>query len=82
MELRNIVIMVKRNNYIVVIANTERFGREVMFEGNTFNQCFDYIKKELGTNKLRLTSSLIYEVYTDRDERSFPWLMHVEKGEK
>lgn len=77
MELKNIEIMVKKNNYIVVIADTERFGRDVMFEANTFDQCFDYLKRELGVDKLWLTSSFLYKVYTDRVGKSFPWLMHV-----
>lgn len=78
MKMENIRIEVKADNYIVVIADTKRFGNnEVMFEGNTFDQCFDYIKRELGIDKVYLTAYLIYESYTDRVERTFPWKMWV-----
>ena len=80
--MENIKIEVKGQNYIVVVAETARWGKnEVMFEGNTFNQCFKYIKRELGmeeTAELHLNSYLIYEDYTDREGRTFPvemWVM-------
>ncbi len=80
--MENIKIEVIRDNYIVVKATTKRFGKnEIMFEGNTFNQCFKYIKRELGmkeTDELHLNSYLIYEDYTDREGRTFPvemWVM-------
>lgn len=77
-NIRNIRIEVKRDNYIVVIADSERFGKdEVMFEGNTFDQCFDYLKRELGKETIRLTSYFAYQEYTDRMGRCFPWLMRV-----
>ena len=81
MKMENIRIEVKGNDYIVVTADTERFGKdEVMFEGNTFRQCFDYIKRELGMDagaKLNLSSFFIYQPYTDRMGETFPWLMNV-----
>lgn len=76
MKMENIVIMVKRDNYIVVIATTERFGREVMFEGNTFTQCFNYLKRELGVDRLVLRAGMGADVYEDREGRWFPALMH------
>ena len=46
--MQNIRIEVLRDNYIVVKADTLRFGNnEIMFEGNTFDDCFEYIKKSL-----------------------------------
>lgn len=78
MKMENIRIEVKADNYIVVIADTKRFGNnEVMFEGNTFDQCFDYIKRELDIDKVYLTAYLFYESYTDREGRTFPWMMWV-----
>lgn len=78
MKMENIRIEVKADNYIVVTADTKRFGNnEVMFEGNTFDQCFDYIKRELSIDKVYLTAYLIYESYTDRVGRTFPWKMWV-----
>lgn len=77
MEMRNVMIQVKKKDYIVVTADTERFGdNEVMYEGNTFTQCFDYCKRELGLKKLRLRS-YVSEPYVDRDGRAFPARMEV-----
>ena len=68
----------KTTDYIVVIADTERFGiQEVMFEGNTFDQCFDYIKRELGVSRVPLRTYSMFETYTDREGRTFPWTMDV-----
>lgn len=76
--MENISIEVIRDNYIIVKADTKRFGKnEVMFEGNTFDQCFDYIKRELGIETINLTSELIFEPHTDRMGRTFPWMMWV-----
>lgn len=78
MAMKNITITVERDNYIVVTADTERFGKnEVMFEGNTFNQCFDYIKRELGVDRLYFSSYMCLGAYTDRDGRCFPCEMWV-----
>lgn len=78
MKMKNIIIEVKADNYIVVIADTKRFGNnEVMFEGNTFDQCFDYIKRELSIDRVYLTAYVFYETYTDRNGRTFPWKMWV-----
>ena len=76
--MKNITVEVVGDNYIVVKADTKRFGKnEVMFEGNTFDQCFEYIKREIGKEKFQLRSSFLYEAYKDRNGRSFPWKMDV-----
>lgn len=76
--MKNIRIEVMRDNYITVTADTKRFGEnEVMFEGNTFEQCFEYIKRELGVERLRLSTCLIYAPYTDRTGKTFPCYMEV-----
>lgn len=78
MNMQNIEIEVMRENYIVVRADTERFGaNEVMFEGNTFDQCFDYIKRETGRDVLQLSGYLIDGCYADRAGRCFPTWMKV-----
>ena len=78
MNMNNIEIEVMRENYIVVRADTERFGaNEVMYEGNTFDQCFDYIKRETGRDTVRLSACMADGIYTDRDNRTFPPLMRV-----
>lgn len=84
MKMENIIIEVLDDNYIVVIATTKRFGKnEIMFEGNTFDQCFEYIRRELGLMEkqgLRLRSMLIYEPYTDRNGKTLPCYIHIEGG--
>lgn len=76
--MENVRIIAIHDDYIIVKAATERFGKdEVLFEGNTFNQCFDYCKKELRKDRLNLQSSFLYESYTDREGRTFPWHMEV-----
>ena len=76
--MNNIRIEVKSENYIVVIADTARFGwNEIMFEGNTFEQCFEYIKRETGKEKLNFVSCFAYGAYTDREGRTFPVYMEV-----
>lgn len=76
--MTNFRIEALRDNYMIVKADSERFGKqEVMFEGNTFNQCFDFIKRETGKYRLNLRSYLIYEAVTDREGRTFPWNMEV-----
>lgn len=76
--MNNFKIEALKSNYIIVRADSTRFGKqEIVFEGNTFNQCFDYIKRETGKKELRLQSMLLYEPITDRDGRTFPWQMSV-----
>lgn len=76
--MENIRIQVLRENYIVVTADTDRFGNgEVMFEGNTFDQCFDYIKREAGFDRIPFAACLSDGVYTDRTGRCFPCDMDV-----
>ena len=78
MTMKNIEIEVMRENYIVVRTDTERFGAgEVMCECNTFDQAFDYIKRETGRDTVRLSSRMAYGAYTDRENRTFPPLMRV-----
>ena len=78
MKLENINIIAIRSDYMIVKADSQRFGeQEVMFEGNTFDQCFDYVKREIGAKRLNLQSYLLYELITDRNGRSFPCEMHV-----
>lgn len=76
--MTNFRIEALRDDYMVVKADSERFGeQEIVFEGNTFNQCFDYIKRKTGKDKLNLTSCFIYKSVTDREGRTFPCYMEV-----
>jgi hypothetical protein len=76
--MQNIRIEVLRDNYIVVKADTLRFGNnEIMFEGNTFDDCFEYIKKSLNKSILSLTGQIVDGIYVDRKGRAFPCFMKV-----
>lgn len=76
--MKNIKIEVRKPNYIVVTADTKRFGlNEVMFEGNTFDQCFDYCKRVMKRDTLQLSSYIIMGTYTDCTGRTFPVEMIV-----
>lgn len=78
MKMRDIVIEVLDENYIVVRADTDRFGPgEVMAECNTFQQAFDYIKRETGREKINFRTCLAYGVYQDWTGVSFPPYMEV-----
>jgi len=76
--MKNFRIIASRDSYMYVRADSERFGKqEIVFEGNTFNQCFDFIKRETGKDKLNLESCFIYAPVTDREGRTFPCYMEV-----
>ena len=76
--MNNFKIEAERPDYMIVRADSKRFGKqEIVFEGNTFNQCFDYIKRETGKERLNLQSLFLYEPITDREGRTFPWIMEV-----
>lgn len=78
MTMRNIEIEVMREDYIVVRADTARFGaREVMCECNTFDQAFDYIKRETGRDTVHFSAYMSDGVYTDWKGRTFPPFMRV-----
>lgn len=78
--MENIRIIVAKEDYIVVKADHPRFGKDaVMFEGNHFDECFQYIRRELGIRpdqslKLRGWMSALY---MDRMGSSFPSIMEV-----
>ena len=76
--MKNIRIEAKSPTYMVVIADSDRFGKnEVMFEGNTFDQCFEYVKRETGKEKLQLQACILDGCYVDREGRCFPAFMNV-----
>lgn len=76
--MKNIEIVVTEERTIVVYADTKRFGKhEIMFEGHTFDECFDYIKRNTGMDRVYLQSSFLYEPFTDTAGRTFPCMMDV-----
>jgi len=80
MNMTNIEIEVMRENYVIVRGDSPRFGRgEILFEGNTFDECFDYVKRETGRDNLMVTGRLVDGLYADRNGRTFPTFMRVEQ---
>lgn len=78
--LKNVRIIAYRDrkNYIVVKADSKRFGKDVvMFEGNTFEQCCEYIRNTFRTNHFQLQSYSVVPMYTDRTGKTLPWIMDV-----
>lgn len=76
--MKNIRIVVTDNNTIVVKADTKRFGEDaIMFEGHTFNEACDYIRRTCGVDHFTLSSYVLVEKFTDTEGRSLPWLMDV-----
>ena len=76
--MKNIRIVVTENGTIVVKADTKRFGKDaIMYEGHTFMECCDYIRKSCKTDRFRLESYPMVERFTDTDGRTMPWIMSV-----
>lgn len=79
--IKNVRVVAIRDkaSYIVVKADTKRFGNDaVMFEGNTFEQCFDYIRRTFRTDYFKLSSYAVVPNYTDREGNTLPWILNVE----
>lgn len=76
--MKNIRIVATDNRTIVVKADTERYGKNaIMFEGNTFMQCCDYIRRVTKNNHFKLQSFSCVKTFTDTDGRTMPWIMDV-----
>ena len=53
--MKNVTVNATETGTIVVRADTERFGKnEILFEGSTFMQAFDYIRQKSGNNHFKL----------------------------
>lgn len=47
--MKKIMVCVLERNHIAVKANTKRFGAHaIMYEGNTFSECFKWIEAVTG----------------------------------
>lgn len=76
--MKNIQIVVTDKPSIVVFADTKRFGKHaIMFEGCTFMQCCDYIRRATGNNHFQLKGISTMRTFTDPDGRTMPWIMDV-----
>ena len=77
--MKNIRIVVTDSKTIVVKADTKRYGRDaIMYEGSTFMQCCDYIRRTLRTNHFQLKGYSCERMFTDAEGRTMPWIMSVE----
>lgn len=76
--MKNVRIVATVNRTIVVKADTERFGKDaIMYEGHTFMQCCDYIRRACRTDHFKLTAYSCEKMFTDADGCTMPWLMSV-----
>lgn len=76
--MRNIRIAVEDSGTIAVIADTKEHGRNaVVYEGQTFRQCCDYIREKCRRNNFRLVSASCMRKYTDAEGETMPWVMDV-----
>ena len=77
--MKNIRIIVTDNRTIVVKADTKRFGEgAILFEGSTFMQCCDYIRKVTKTDQFKLNSYSCVNMFTDTEGHTMPWIMSVD----
>ena len=71
--MKNIQISVTENNTIIVTADTERFGKSaVMFEGHSFMECCDYIRKRTNNNHFKLKALSCISTFTDTEGLTMP----------
>lgn len=76
--MKNIQIAVTDKGTIMVRADTKEKGRNaVVFEGRTYRQCLDYIRKKCRRNKLRLVGGSCMRMHTDAIGETMPWIMDV-----
>ena len=70
--MENIQIVVK-NDSIVVIADTKRFGKgAIMFEGHSFMECCDYIRRRTNNNHFKLKALTCFQTFTDSEGLTMP----------
>lgn len=80
--MKNIRIVVSHpdheNSSILVKADSERFGIDaIMFEGISFDECLDYVRRETGRNHFQLQAFSMMATYTDYKGKTLPWIMNV-----
>lgn len=75
--MKNIRIITHDSMHIEVIADTERFGKdEIMFQSGSFQECFNYIKRETGKEKFYLSGKLS-TLLQDYTGKCYPSYMEV-----
>ena len=76
--MTNVQIVVTDNRTIVVIADTKRCGKHaIMYEGHTFMQACDYIRRTTGKDRFHLDSWAYARTFTDPDGKTMPWIQTV-----
>ena len=76
--MENIRIIATDNRTIVVKADTKKYGNDaVMYEGHTFMQCCDYIRRKVGSNHFKLDALPYTPMFTDTEGRTLPRIHSV-----
>ena len=76
--MKNIRIIAHDYMHIEVIADTKRFGEDaIMFQSGSFRDCFDYIKRETGKDKLHFRGSCLASLLRDWTGAEYPAYMEV-----
>ena len=76
--MKDIQIVVTDNRTIVVVATSARFGKNaIMYEGHTFMQCCDYIRRATKKNHFQLKAWSCTNTFTDTEGRTMPLIMDV-----
>lgn len=77
--MKNIRIKEIRENYYVVVADTERFGeQEVLFEGISFEECAAWIKENTKAQKKALWAVKI----SFKNSNEYQWICVRSKDSK
>lgn len=76
--MKNIRIVATDNNTLTVKADTKRYGNDaIMFEGRTFMECCDYIRRATGQNHFKLETFFCVPNFTDANGQTLPRILNV-----
>jgi hypothetical protein len=76
--MENFQIVVTDNRTIVVLADSKRYGKNaIVYEGHTFMQCCDYIRRVTRKNHFKMKAYSCTRTFTDTEGRTMPWIMDV-----
>ena len=77
--MKNFRVAVTDNNTIVVRADSTRYGRDaIVYEGHTFLQCFDYIRRTSGKSHFQIKHLSTVAPFTDAEGRTMGRSMWIE----
>ena len=76
--MKNFQIVVTDNRTIVVLADSQRFGKNaIMYEGHTFMRACNYIRRVTGKNHFQMKASPVMKTFTDTEGRTMTWMIDV-----